>query len=69
MNLIPKLENHNGMYVVSSRTIANHLEKRHYNVLRDIENLISSDLRILKNQSAKISADLEKWLHIEKKPI
>ena len=42
MNLVVKLENYNGNYVVSSRIIANQLGKRHDSVLRDIDKLISS---------------------------
>lgn len=42
MNLIPKLENHNGIYVVSSRIIANHLGKRHDHIIRDIEKILEN---------------------------
>lgn len=52
MNYLPKLENCNGMYVVSSRIIANQLGKRHSHVLESIDNVI-------KNQSAEILADFK----------
>lgn len=42
MNLIPKLENHNGIYVVSSRIIANELGKRHDHIIRDIEKILEN---------------------------
>lgn len=42
MNYLPKLENHNGIYVVSSRVIANQLEKRHDNVMRDLDKILET---------------------------
>lgn len=62
MNLIPKLENHNGMYVVSSRIIANHLEKRHCHILDSIDKLLLDNSRFFKNQSTDISVNLEKMI-------
>lgn len=58
MNLVVKLENYNGSYVVSSRIIANQLGKRHDSVLRDIDKLISSKLNIFK--SPQNCGDLKK---------
>ena len=58
MNLVVKLENYNGSYVVSSRIIANQLGKRHDSVLRDIDKLISSKLNIFK--SPQFCGDLKK---------
>lgn len=62
MTYKPELIKKNNVYVVSSRAIAKELGKRHDNVVRDIENLISSDVRRLKKQSNDILADLEKML-------
>lgn len=42
MNYLPRLENHNGIYVVSSRVIANQLEKRHDNVIRDLDKILET---------------------------
>lgn len=41
-NLV-SLENREGKVVVSSRKVAKHFEKKHKNVIRDIETLINSD--------------------------
>ncbi len=43
MNIITKIENFNGINVVSSRTIAHQLEKRHSHVIRDIDNILKSE--------------------------
>ena len=55
--LIAKIENVNGILVVSSRVIAKQLGKKHKNVIRDIENLIGSNMSLLKNQSTEVSVD------------
>lgn len=57
--LITKIENINGILVVSSRVIAKQLGKNHKNVIRDIEKLIGSNLSQLKNQSTHICVDSE----------
>lgn len=59
--LITKIENINGILVVSSRVIAKQLGKNHKNVIRDIEKLIGSNLSQLKNQSTHICVDSESW--------
>lgn len=41
--MIVKIENNNGKLVVSSRTIAEELGKKHNNVIRDIENILNSE--------------------------
>lgn len=41
-NLIVKIESKNGLNVVSSRIVAEQLGKEHKNVIRDLENLLSS---------------------------
>ena len=58
--LITKIENVNGILVVSSRVIAKQLGKRHEKVLRDLDKiLISPHLGRLKNQSTHICVDSE----------
>lgn len=42
MNEIVKIETKNGINVVSSRTIAEQLKKRHSNVIRDIEKILTT---------------------------
>ena len=59
--LITKIENVNGILVVSSRVIAKQLGKRHSDVLRDLDKiLINPHLGRLKNQSTHICVDSEK---------
>ena len=58
--LIAKIENVNGILVVSSRVIAKQLGKRHEKVLRDLDKiLINPHLGRLKNQSTHICVDSE----------
>jgi phage regulatory protein, rha family len=40
--LIPVIENHNKNLVVSSRVVANQLDKRHDNIIRDIEKILET---------------------------
>ena len=42
MELIVKLDNYNGQYVVSSRMVAEQLGKRHDHVVRDLEKILVS---------------------------
>lgn len=51
MNNLIKIINQNGNLVVSSREVAENFEKRHDNVVRDIENLIENEP--LKNEELK----------------
>lgn len=51
--IIPVIENKNGVNVVSSRTIAEQMNKLHKNVIRDIENILSSNLSLVKSQFIK----------------
>ncbi|WP_261790213.1 Rha family transcriptional regulator [Fusobacterium polymorphum] len=61
--LIAKIENINGILVVSSRVIAKQLGKRHEKVLRDLDKiLINPHLGRLKNQSTEVSVDLKKLI-------
>ena len=61
--LIAKIENVNGILVVSSRVIAKQLGKRHSDVLRDLDKiLINPHLGRLKNQSMHIYVDSEKLI-------
>ena len=61
--LIAKIENVNGILVVSSRVIAKQLGKRHSDVLRDLDKiLINPHLGRLKNQSTHICVDSEKLI-------
>ena len=61
--LITKIENVNGILVVSSRVIAKQLGKRHSDVLRDLDKiLINPHLGRLKNQSTHICVDSEKLI-------
>ena len=61
--LIAKIENVNGILVVSSRVIAKQLGKRHEKVLRDLDKiLINPHLGRLKNQSTQICVDSEKLI-------
>lgn len=56
MNYVVKLEKKNNIFVVSSRIIAKQLDKRHTDVLRDIDVILEkSDLTFLKNSE---NADL-----------
>ena len=56
MNCVVTLEKKNNFYVVSSRVIAEQLDKRHTDVLRDIDVILEkSDLTFLKNSE---NADL-----------
>ena len=47
MNKIINIQKQDGQLVVSSRQIAEHFEKEHFNVVRDIEKLIGG---IIKNE-------------------
>ena len=49
MNYEVKIESKNGINVVSSRIVAKKLGKRHYNVVRDIENLLEDKSKLFKN--------------------
>ena len=61
--LTAKIENVNGILVVSSRVIAKQLGKRHSDVLRDLDKiLINPHLGRLKNQSTHICVDSEKLI-------
>ena len=61
--LTTKIENVNGILVVSSRVIAKQLGKRHSDVLRDLDKiLINPHLGRLKNQSTHICVDSEKLI-------
>lgn len=41
-NLVTKIENQDGKLVVSSRVVAEQLEKRHSNVIRDLEQILTN---------------------------
>jgi len=57
--IIPIIENKNGVNVVSSRILAKQMKKQHKNVLQSIENIIKSN-------SAEISAQFIKSLYKDK---
>lgn len=61
--IIPIIENKNGVNVVSSRTIAEQLGKEHYNVIRDIEQIIANlvNTRKLKFEFSEETQELNKY--------